>query len=115
MPLNKMISEIIREKLAENLFEELPHSVIVEVENIEKTRTKSSEPITKIECSIYVEKKSHKPMIIGKSGNVLKKVGEAARRQLEELMEMKVYLQLWVKVMENWTKNENYLNKFGYK
>jgi len=114
MPAGKMISEIVREKLAENLFDELPHSVIVEVENIEKSRTKSSGNITKIECSIYVEKKSHKPIIIGKSGTMLKKVGQSAREKIEEMLGSRVYLQLWVKVMENWTKNENFLNKLGY-
>ncbi|MBN1298099.1 MAG: GTPase Era [Actinobacteria bacterium] len=114
MPLNKMISEIIREKLSENLFEELPHSVNVEVESIEKTRTGKNEEISKIDCSIFVEKKSHKPMIIGKSGSLLKKTGESSRKDLEKLLGMKVYLSLWVKVLENWTKNEKFLNRFGF-
>jgi GTP-binding protein Era len=114
MPLAKMVSEIIREKLSENLFEELPHSVSVAVENMVQSRTSGKEDITRIECSIYVEKKSHKAMIIGKSGANLKKTGELSRMELESFLGTKVYLELWVKVLENWTKNEHYINKLGY-
>jgi GTP-binding protein Era len=109
-----MVSEIIREKLSENLFEELPHSVSVAVENMVQSRTSGKEDITRIECSIYVEKKSHKAMIIGKSGANLKKTGELSRMELESFLGTKVYLELWVKVLENWTKNEHYINKLGY-
>ena len=63
---------------------------------------------------IYVEKKSQKSIIIGKSGRMLKKIGEQSRLELEDLLDKKVFLQLWVKVMENWTRNEVYLNRMGY-
>jgi len=114
MPLNRMISEIIRQKITENLFEELPHSLNVEVESIERTKTKSGQNLAKIECSIFVEKKSHKGIIIGKSGSMLKKTGELARKEIEEILGTRVYLQLWVKIMENWTRKEHFLNRFGY-
>jgi GTP-binding protein Era len=122
MPVNKMIAEIIREKLSANLFDELPHSINVEVV---KLQTKGAgrendaaagkgDALVKIECNIYVEKKSHKAMIIGKSGSMLKKVGELSRTEIEKLLQSRVFLQLWVKVEENWTRKEAYLDRFGY-
>ena len=122
MPVNKMIAEIIREKLSANLFDELPHSINVEVVKFQ-TKGDGSEndgaagkgdSLVKIECNIYVEKKSHKAMIIGKSGTMLKKVGGLSRAEIEKLLQSKVFLQLWVKVEENWTRKEAYLDKFGY-
>ncbi|MBM3706228.1 MAG: GTPase Era [Actinobacteria bacterium] len=115
MPLNKMIAEIVREKLVDNLYEELPHSVNVEVDSIEKTETAQGEPLSRIECSIFIEKRSHKAIIIGKSGTMLKKIGELSRREIENLIGNRVYLKLWVKVMENWTRNEHYLDRMGYR
>ncbi len=114
MPVDKLIAEIVREKLANNLFEELPHSVNVEVINREKKTTKTGKVLEKIECTIYVEKKSHKSIIIGSSGAMIKKIGELSRMEIEEILETKVYLQLWVKVMENWTRNSAYLDRLGY-
>ena len=114
MPLSKIIAEIVREKLSDNLFEELPHSVNVVVENLQSAKTHDEKPLTKIECSIFVEKKSHKGIIIGKSGQMLKKIGELSRKEIEALLETKVYLQLWVKIIENWTRKEHYLNKMGF-
>ncbi len=67
-----------------------------------------------IECNIYVEKKSHKAMIIGKSGSMLKKIGALSRFEIEKLLGSKVFLKLWVKVEENWTRKESYLDRFGY-
>jgi len=183
MPLNKMIAEIIREKLSANLFDELPHSVNVEVVNLQRKgsgmrksggtregdwleegggmedwvwpeksagfkKDASTQPETgikqesgseivgaadsgaadsgagvkagmgnelvMIECNIYVEKKSHKAMIIGKSGSMLKKIGGLSRAEIEILLGSKVFLKLWVKVEENWTRKEAYLDRFGY-
>lgn len=114
MPLKQIITEVIREKLLNFLYEELPHSINVELENLIKTQTSDGFPLTKIECSIYVEKKSQKAIIIGQSGSMLKKVGELARIELERILETKVYLQLWVKVAENWTKNEQFISRLGY-
>jgi GTP-binding protein Era len=188
MPINKMIAEIIREKLSANLFDELPHSINVEVVNLQRkgagmgkgagpgkgfgiqedafmqqetdmaqwggpekaaglkmaanakedaltqyetdiqqtadiqketgvgivaATAKGNELVT-IECNIYVEKKSHKAMIIGKSGSMLKKIGGLSRLEIEKLLDSKVFLKLWVKVEENWTRKEAYLDRFGY-
>ncbi len=202
MPLSKMIAEIIREKLSANLFDELPHSINVEVVNLQRKgagmrkgggigeggwleegggmedwawpekaagmekgawpekeavikegaglervagikKDASTQPETDmqqesgssiigtadpgaavkagmgnelvmIECNIYVEKKSHKAMIIGKSGSMLKKIGGLSRAEIEKLLGSKVFLKLWVKVEENWTRKEAYLDRFGY-
>ena len=114
LPLDKLIAEIVREKLANNLFEELPHSVNVEVANRKTKLTSKGEEIEEIECTIFVEKKSHKSIIIGNAGSMIKKIGELSRIEIEQLLQSKVFLQLWVKVMENWTRNSNYLNRMGY-
>lgn len=212
MPLNKMVSEIIREKLSANLFDELPHSINVEVVNLQRkgagkgkgagmekgdgpgegigiqenafmqqetgmaqwgrlqkeigikrgpglekaaglsagsgmeelagsmkaagmgkeaaiqqasdihretgtgsvVKAGSGKELVIIECNIYVEKKSHKAMIIGKSGSMLKKIGGLSRLEIEKLLDSKVFLKLWVKVEENWTRKEAYLDRFGY-
>jgi len=113
-PLEKTISEIIREKLFENLLQELPHSINVDVSSFEETRNKEGKKIFVIGCDIYAEKPSQKAIIIGKSGDMLKKVGSDARREIEALLKRQVFLQLWVKVEKNWTKNEIILKRFGY-
>jgi GTP-binding protein Era len=113
-PQEVLVSEIVREKLFNNLSEELPHSITVEADSVDETKTRSGEKLKKISCNIYTEKLSQKAIIIGKSGNMLKKVGAEARKDLEALMECRVFLQLWVKVKEDWTKKEIYLNRFGY-
>jgi len=113
-PVEKTISEVVREKLTSNLSEEIPHSIGVEVERFEETTTRGGEKLIAIECNIYTEKLSQKAIIIGKSGSMLKKVGSQARLELESLLKSKVFLELWVKVEENWTKKESLLNRFGY-
>lgn len=113
-PREKLFADIIREKLALNLLHELPHSINVVINSAEETITKSRENIINIYADIYTEKKSQKAIVIGKSGRLLKKVGQQARKELEELLGCKVFLQLWVKVEPNWTKNEKILNKLGY-
>ena len=112
--MEKTISEVVREKLFENLSQELPYSINVEMERIEETTTKNGEKLIITGCSIYTERVSQKAMIIGKSGNMLKKIGSQARLELENLLKSKVFLELWVKVAKNWTKNESMLNRFGY-
>jgi GTP-binding protein Era len=114
LPLSKIIAEIIRAKLSDYLYEELPHSINVELTDKISTKTKNGEPLTTLNCLIYVEKKSQKGIVIGKSGKLLKKVGESARIELEKILGTKVYLNLWVKVLEHWTKSELYLNRLGY-
>ncbi len=113
-PLEKIISEIVREKLFENLSQEIPHSIDVNVDRLEETKNKKGENLTIIECSIYAERLSQKAIIIGKSGNMLKKAGRKARLELETFLKSRVFLKLWVKVEKNWTKNELILNRFGY-
>jgi len=113
-PMENIIGEIVREKLFENLSQEIPHSVTVEVESIKKSKTKSGKELNTIECSIYTERSSQKAIIIGYSGKMLKKIGSLARDELEKLIGTKVFLQLWVKVKYNWTKENVYLDRFGY-
>ncbi|MBC7334300.1 MAG: GTPase Era, partial [Actinobacteria bacterium] len=113
-PLRKIVSEIVREKLFRHISEEVPHCLDVEVEDYEETRTNNGEPLVKVECNILTEKDSQKAIVIGKEGNMLKRVGTEARIELENILGCKVFLKLWVKVKENWTKKESYLAELGY-
>jgi GTP-binding protein Era len=110
-PEKIMVAEIIREKMLYFLEEEVPHGVYVEVESI---REREEKEIVDIEAYIYCEKESHKGIIIGKNGQMLKKIGQAAREDLEEFYGKKVFLQLWVKVRKGWRDNEKLLRKLGY-
>ena len=109
-PERFIVSEIIREKLMNYLDDEVPHGVFVEIESF-----KEDSRITEISAVIYCEKKSHKSIIIGKGGSKLKGVGKAARREIEELLGTKVYLNLWVKVKENWRDSERTIRSWGDK
>ena len=113
-PLENTIADIVREKLFGSLDEEIPHSVTVEVDDIKESVTRSGKKLNSIECSIYTERNSQKAIIIGNSGSMLKRIGSQARRELERLMGTKVFLQLWVKVKHNWTRKEEFLDRFGY-
>ena len=109
-PERFIVSEIIREKLLLHLNDEVPHGVAVEIESFRE------EPgITRIGAVIYCERKSHKGIIIGKQGKKLKGVGKAARLEIEALLGCKVFLELWVKVRENWRDSDIALSNFGYK
>ena len=109
-PERFIVSEIIREKILLYLQDEVPHGVAVEIEQYRE------EPeITKINAVIYCEKKSHKGMIIGKGGRKLKGIGKSAREEIEALLGTKVYLELWVKIKENWRDSDIALSNFGYK
>jgi GTP-binding protein Era len=101
--------ELIREKLLLYLDDEIPHGVAVEIESYEELRG-----LTRIGAVIYCEKKSHKGMIIGKEGRKLKGVGKRARADIEALLGTKVFLQLWVKVRENWRDSDFALRSLGY-
>ncbi len=109
-PERFLVGEIIREKLLKYLEDEIPHGVAVEIEAYEEKTN-----ITNISAVIYCEKKSHKGMIIGKEGRKLKGVGKSAREDMEALLGTKVFLQLWVKVKENWRDSDTALSGFGYK
>lgn len=109
-PERFIVSEIIREKVLNYLNEEVPHGVAIEIESYQE------EPnITRIGAVIYCEKKSHKGIIIGKQGKKLKGIGKSARLEMEALLGTRVFLQLWVKVKENWRDSDFALSNFGYK
>ena len=110
-PERQICAELVREKLLQCLDREVPHGTAVEV-------TKFSERdngIIDLEVTIYCEKDSHKGIIIGKKGVMLKKIGELARRDIEAFMGTRVYLQTWVKVKENWRDNPAAIQNFGYR
>lgn len=111
-PERQVCAEIVREKLLYCLDKEIPHGTAVVV-------TKFSEridtEIIDLDVTIYCEKDSHKGIIIGKNGEMLKRIGEMARKDVEKFMGTKVFLQTWVKVKDNWRDNENLIRNFGYK
>jgi GTP-binding protein Era len=108
--LRDNVAEIIREKLL-LLFEyEIPHAVAVQVEEFKER----NENMTYIRATIYVERESQKAIVIGKQGDMLKEVGRLARPDIEELVKTRVYLDLWVKVLKNWRKNDSALKHLGY-
>lgn len=109
-PERFIVSEIIREKVLMYLDEEVPHGVAIEIENYEEKHN-----LTRIGAIIYCERKSHKGIIIGKEGKKLKGIGKTARLEMEALLGTKVYLELWVKVKENWRDSDFAISNFGYK
>ena len=108
-PIRFIVAEIIREKLFRSLTQELPYSITVNVEHY-KTET----DLVRISAAIWVERSSQKGIVIGKQGALLKKIGVDARADIERLVDSKVYLQLWVKVREDWSDDEKSLSAFGY-
>ncbi len=100
--------ELIREQLVRNLHEELPYTTAVEIERFEET-----EKLVTIEAVIWTDRKNQKGIIIGKKGETLKRIGQAARHSLEAFLMKKVMLKQWVKVEENWQNNPKYLNELG--
>lgn len=104
-----MAGEIIREKAMRLLNDEVPYGICVNIMSY-----KEEENITKINADIVVEKKAHKPIVIGKVGSMLKKIGTEARRELERFTDGKIYLELFVKVKEEWRDNSTLLSDFGY-
>ena len=109
-PERQMCAEIIREKLLLNLQSEVPHGVAVEISSF-KVR---DDGITEISATVYCEKESHKGIIIGKNGDMLKKVGEQASIDMEKLLDGKVFLSLWAKVKPGWRDSGANLRTFGY-
>ena len=102
-------AEIIREKLIRSLGQEVPHAIAVQVESY-----KEEEKLTRIHAIIWVEREGQKAIVIGKEGEVLKKVGQRAREEMEKMFERKVYLNLWVKVKKGWSDNEGVMQSLGY-
>ena len=111
MPEKELVAELVREKALLFLREEVPHGIAVVFERFKERPDKD---LIDIDVDIYCERKSHKGMIIGKGGQMLKKIASAARMDIEELLGVKVNLQCWVKVREDWRDNELQLNSLGF-
>ena len=109
-PERQVMAEILREKLLLCLDKEIPHGTAVELTRF----TERENEIIDVDATIYCEKASHKGIIIGKQGAMLKKISTMARHDIEKFMGTKVYLETWVKVKENWRENANYVRTFGY-
>lgn len=108
-PLRFMAAEIIREKLFDRLYQEVPYSVAVDIEQWDEEVDRAT-----IHAVIYVARPSHKAMVIGRAGEGIKAVGTAARKEIKELLEKKVHLELWVKVRENWVDDPQFLHAIGF-
>ena len=102
-------AEIIREKLIRSLGQEVPHALTVQIEQF-----KEENELTRIHAIIWVEREGQKAIVIGKNGEVLKKVGQRAREEMEKMFEGKIYLNLWVKVKKGWSDNETAMQSLGY-
>ena len=109
-PEKQVVAEIVREKLLRNLDKEIPHGTAIEVTRF----SERDSGIIDLDVTIYCEKSSHKGIIIGKNGAMLKRISSHAREDIERFMGAKVYMETWVKVKENWRDNLNYIRSFGY-
>ncbi len=113
--LRQLAEETIREKALQILQDEVPHGIYVEVEKFQQRKNKSGQDIYDIEATIYCLRNSHKGIIIGKNGSMLKRIGQAARIDMEQNFGVKVNLKTWVKVKEDWQENDSIVNKFKLK
>ncbi|NBH33171.1 GTPase Era [Clostridiaceae bacterium] len=109
-PMRQIVAELVREKALRLLEEEIPHGIAVTVEKMQERKN----GIMDIEATIVCERDSHKGIVIGKGGSMLKKIGSAARREIEDMVETQVNLQLWVKVRKEWRDNELLMKNYGY-
>lgn len=108
-----MVGELIREKLLRLLSYEVPHGIAVDIERFYERDTSADEPILEVEAVIYCEKESHKGIIIGKNGAMLKRIGTLARRDIENFFGIKANVKLWVKVKEDWRNRQGLIHTFG--
>ena len=108
----QLVEETIREKALKLLDEEVPHGILVEVEKMNLRKTTKGQDIYDVEAVIYVLRNSHKGIVIGKNGSMLKKIGTYARQDIERMLQTKANLKIWVKVKENWQENNNILKRF---
>lgn len=106
-----VVAELVREQVLRHLHEEVPHAVAVVVDEFKER----SADMTYIAATIYVERESQKGIVLGESGKMLKRIGQDARRETEQLLSTRVYLELWVKVVPHWRRDEAYLRRFGYR
>ena len=112
-PEKVMVAEMIREKLLRSLQKEVPHGIAVDLERFVERDTAEGEPIVEVEATIICEKESHKGIIIGMGGAMLKKIGTLARREIEEFFGIRASVKLWVKVKEDWRNREGLIHTFG--
>lgn len=112
MPIYRIITEVVREKILNKTRDEIPHSVAIEILNVE--RRSEGKAKDKFDINIYVERDSQKGIIIGKNGALLKEIGTEARKDIEELLGQKIFLNLWVKVKDDWRKKKPFLKEMGY-
>ena len=112
-PEKVMVAEMIREKLLRTLDKEVPHGIAVDLERFVERDTKDGEPIVEVEATIICERESHKGIIIGKGGSVLKRIGSMARYDIEEFFGIKANVKLWVKVKEDWRNRQGLIHTFG--
>ena len=110
-PMRQIVAELIREKALRCLSDEIPHGIAV---SIDRMKERENGKVCDIEATIICERDSHKGIIIGKQGAMLKKIGSAARYEIEQMMEEKVNLQLWVKVKKDWRDSDFLIKNFGY-
>ena len=107
-----LVEEIIREKILKLLDQEVPHGVYVEVEKMKYRKTTKKETICDIEAIIYVLRKTHKPIVIGKDGSMLKRIGTYARQDIEKMLATKANLKIWVKIKEDWLNSNSIIKRF---
>ena len=113
--VRQIAEEIIREKALKFLNDEVPHGVYIEIESFKERKTTKGEDIHDIDATIYCLRESHKGIIIGKGGNLLKKIASTARQDIEAMLGTKVNLKVWVKVKEDWQEKDSIVNKFKLK
>lgn len=112
-PEKLMVAEMIREKLLRTLDKEVPHGVAIDFERFVERDTASGEPIVEVEATVICERESHKGIIIGKNGAMLKKIGTLARRDIEKFFGIRANVKLWVKVKEDWRNRAGLIHTFG--
>lgn len=112
MPEKVLVAEVVREKMLLYLYDEIPHGTAV---TVERFKERPAQDIIDIDVNIYCEKKSHKGIIIGKGGAMLKKIASAARVECEQFLDAHVNLQCWVKIKDDWRDNDVLLNNFGFR
>lgn len=113
--MRDIASEIIREKALKLLNDEVPHGIYVDIESFKERKTTKGEDIVDIDATIYCLRESHKGIIIGKGGNLLKRISTYARQDLEKMFNIKINLKVWVKVKEDWQDKDNIVSKFKLK
>lgn len=113
--IREIVSEKIRSKMLKFLRDEIPHGIYINVDKYEKTKTTKKEDIINIDANIYTAKESHKGIIIGKNGEMLKLIGRTSREDLERELDIKINLQLWVKVQKDWLNNDRFISNFKTK